>query len=328
MENKKDVGVFLEEKFLLEIMPSVDAEYIRIYIMAKYLSKKNGRTDVQTVSDALGMDRNLVYMAVRSFESKGVMSVGKDEIIDFDNDKKATAVTDRVAYVKGEVGAAIEADRSLADMLELAQKILGKMLSYPAIEKLYGLYDWLGMTPELILRLLEYCAEIDKKDMRYIEKVALSWHEMGISSVAQAEEYIKHQNYKRSYEYKIKSVLGIGDRALAVSEQKYIQQWYEAQMSVELVRFAYDYCVTKTGKYAVAYINKVLMAWHENGIKTPAQAKTEIEKFSAQRAENKSQAASAGRNSKKLEVYNSGRYDYDKIDALAREKLKKRLGKE
>lgn len=326
MEYIKDAGVYLDEKFLLEIMPKMDSEYIKIYIMAKYLSKKNGRTDVQTVCDALSLDRNLVYAALKAFETKGVLSIGTYEVITFDAGVKRTGVGEKSAYNKGEVGAAIEADKSLADMLTLAQKILGKMLSYPAIEKLYGLYDWLGMTPELILRLLEYCVELDKKDMRYIEKVALSWNEMGISSVAQAEEYIKLQNYRRSYEYKIKSVLGISDRALGASEKKYIEQWYDAQISVELVRFAYDYCIRKTGKYAAAYLNKVLMAWHEMGIKTPAQAQAEIEKYVSQRGADKPRGG--GKTGQTLEVYNSGRYDYDKIDALAREKLKKRLGKQ
>ena len=85
----------------------------------------------------------------------------------------------------------------------LHRKFLGKMLSYSAIEKLYGLYDWLGMPPDLIVRLLEYCVELGKKDMRYIEKVAVSWREMGIGTVAEAERYIERQNYKRTYVYQI-----------------------------------------------------------------------------------------------------------------------------
>lgn len=114
-----------------------------------------------------------------------------------------SAPEEHPSYLPGEVGAVVASDKQLSDLLAVAQKILGKMLSYSAIEKLYGLYDWLGMPPDLIVRLLEYCVELGKKDMRYIEKVAVSWREMGIGTVAEAERYIERQNYKRTYVYQI-----------------------------------------------------------------------------------------------------------------------------
>lgn len=318
MKNEKNMGVFVEEKFLLEIMPSLDVQYVKIYMMAKYLASKNNFvTDVQTVCDALGNDRKEVCEAFRVLAKEGALKMGTNETVAF-SDKGMTA----------SINTSSKPDRDLLDMLVMAERILGKMLSPVAVEKLYSFHDWLGMSPELILRLLEYCAEIDKKDIRYIEKVAISWNEQGIDTVARAETHIRNLNYRRSYEYKIRTVLGIGDRALGATEKKYIEQWYNDKISVELVSFAYDYCVAKTGKYAAPYLNKVIIAWYEMGIKTPEDAKRAIEKYSAERAAEREKASVGGKGKKTLEVYNSGRYDYDKIDALARAKLKKRIGKE
>lgn len=315
MKNENGAGIFLDESFLLEIMPEIDAEYIKIYIMARYLSAKNGgMTDVQTVCDALGADRGEVGEALRVLADKKAVNLGADETIRFENGEMYTSVSIKKTAVE-------EPNSRLADMLEVAQKILGKMLSAPSVMRLYDMYDE-GMSTELILRLLEYCAELGKKDMRYIEKVALSWREMGIETVAQAEKYINEQSYKKSYEYKIRSSFGIGDRALAASEKKYISAWGELGISVELAEFAYDYCVSKTGKFAMAYINRVLTAWNEMGIKTPETARAEIERYSAEYSR-----ARGAKSTKKAEVYNSGRYDYDEIDKLAREKLKNRIGK-
>lgn len=315
MKKEKGTGIFLDESFLLEVMPEIDAEYIKIYIMAMYLSQKNGGvTDVQTVCDALGADRSRVSAAFGVLADKKTVSVGENETIRFENGgaRKAAA---------RERAAAEESDERLENMLEVAQKILGKMLSATSVMRLYDMYDE-GMSTELILRLLEYCAELGKKDMRYIERVAVSWREMGIENAAQAEKYINEQSYKKSYEYKIRSLFGIGDRALAASEKKYISAWRELGISAELAEFAYDYCVSKTGKLAMAYINRVLTAWNEMGIKTPETAKAEIERYSAEYSR-----AREAKSTKKAEVYNSGRYNYDEIDKLAREKLKNRIGK-
>ena len=43
----------------------------------------------------------------------------------------------------------------------------------------------------LILILMEYCISKGKSDSRYIEKVALSWHDLKITTVEQAQNLIK-----------------------------------------------------------------------------------------------------------------------------------------
>lgn len=326
-----DRGVFLNEKFLLEMMPGIDGEYIKIYIFAKYLSEQNGgKTDLRALCSALSLEEKYAAGALRSLAQAGLIRLGANGTVTCCNIVRGeTSIADeKTVYLPGEVGAIIESDEKLSAMLEMAQKILGKLFSYSAIEKLYGLYDWLGMSPELILRLIEYCAELGKKDMRYIEKVAVSWKEMGICSVQSAEEYIKQQNYKRSYSYKVQKALGIENRRLTASEQKYIEAWYAHRISIELIEFAYDYAVSKTGKFAAAYINKVLISWAEAGITTPQQAQKSINQYSDEHSGKKTVAAADEKRTKKLEVYNSGRYNYDEIDALARQKLKRRLGKE
>lgn len=327
MEEK---GVFLDERTLLQALPGLDNGCVKLYIYIKYLAEKNGGgTSCKELSDFLSLDRNAVGDMARELAQHGLVQLEAQGRLTLCR-PGGTAVSlpeEPPSYQPGEVGAFIEADKHLSDMLAVAQKILGKMLSYPAIEKLYGLYDWLAMSPELILRLLEYCVELGKKDMRYIEKVALSWHEMGITTAADAELYIKRQNYKRSYVYQIQKEFGIADRKLTASELRYIGQWYTLGVSVELAAFAYDYGVTKTGKLAMAYINKVLTSWFEEGIRTPAQAQESLARHS-KKAEEKKAAKPKAYGGKAFEVYDSGRYDYDEIDALARRKLKKIIGKE
>lgn len=329
MAYTNDKGVFLAEDFLLNTMPGIKDEYIKIYIFSKYLAEKNnGKTDIVTISDALSLDMAIVRDAAHALAQISLIRLGANGVISFDKITDSIGLQyEKKSYMPGEVSKLIASNKELSDMLIIAQKILGRLLSYQAIEKLYSLYDWLGMSPELILRLLEYCAEIGKKDIRYIEKVAISWQEMGIVTTEAADEYIKIQNYKRSYCYKIQKLFGIDTRALTQSEQKYIDSWYAHKISPELVCFAYDYAVSKTGKLAMAYINTVLMSWNKSGITTVEQAQESIKCFGDQNSVKRDRRP-LNTNRKDLEVYNSGRYDYNEIDALARKKLKERLGKE
>ncbi|HIV02160.1 MAG TPA: DnaD domain protein [Candidatus Aphodoplasma excrementigallinarum] len=320
-------GVEIGGQALLRVLPGLDGECVKLYIYIKYLSEQNGgTTSVSEVGRFLSMPGERVGEAVRELVRQGLIRLGAQGSLSLCPEAGAHVplAEEAPSYRPGEVGAILESDKQLSDMLALAQKILGRTLSYSAIEKLYGLYDWLGMAPELILRLLEYCVELGKKDMRYIEKVALSWHEMGIGTVAEAERYIERQSYKRTYLYQIQKEFGIADRKLTASETRYIGEWYTMGVPVELAAFAYDYSVTKTGRLAMAYINKVLQAWMKEGIRTAEQAQESLKRRSA------AQQPQAGKQNqaKPFEVYGSGRYDYEEIDALARRKLKKMIGKE
>lgn len=329
MAYTKGSGVFLEENFLLEIMPGLTEIQIKIYIFAKYLAgKNNGKTDLQTISDALNIDVSLARDNAVLLARDGIIKLGANGLITINAlEFKADPIEEKKEYLPGEVGAIINSDKNLSDMLNIAQKILGRLLSYQAIEKLYSLYDWLGMDIDVILRLLEYCAELGKKNISYIEKVAVSWHEMGISTVDDAEEYIKHQNYKRSYVYKIQKLFGIDNRRLGASESKYIDSWYARGISAELASYAYDYSISKTGKFSMAYINKVLISWDDENIKTVKQAQDSLKRYSAQNEQK--QAPQQNKPVKNnFGVYNSGRYNFDELDVLARKKLKDRLGKE
>ena len=51
------------------------------------------------------------------------------------------------------------------------------------------LYDTLGMNIGLLEYLAEYCAQNGHTSVRYLETVALSWHEKGIRTALEAQEY-------------------------------------------------------------------------------------------------------------------------------------------
>lgn len=324
--------LLLSGQFISLLYKQANAEYIKVYLCALDLASKNGRrTSSRSIAEELSMPQQAVDKALVWCSELGMLAFLPDGGVEFGAmpEAKQRPAAKKLrgyphdtspSYSSAEVASVIESNNELSQMFSLAQTILGRTLSASSISVLYSLYDWLGMSPEVILMLLEHCAEIGKKDMRYIEKVAISWHEMGIDSTDAADAYIKAQNARHKYGYKIKKILGIEGRNFTASEQRYIDLWHETlDASPKLVAAAFDYCVKQTGKLSFAYMNKVLESWHKDGIKTPEQAAQSIERFNASR-----KPAASGAKSK-LEIYHSGRYDYDKIEKLAGQKMKNKL---
>ena len=76
-------------------------------------------------------------------------------------------------------------------ILYVAQYLLPGGVSRSHIQKFEYMVEYLGMSSELIEFLLDYCASIDKTSPRYIESVALDWHEKRIQTVKQAKNLIE-----------------------------------------------------------------------------------------------------------------------------------------
>ena len=76
-------------------------------------------------------------------------------------------------------------------ILYVAQYLLPGGVSRSHIQKFEYMVEYLGMSSELIEFLLDYCASIGKTSPRYIESVALDWHEKRIQTVKQAKSLIE-----------------------------------------------------------------------------------------------------------------------------------------
>lgn len=155
-----------------------------------------------------------------------------------------------------------------------AQKVLGHVLSSSDLKRLFGIYDYLALPPEVILMLLNHCVSISqgrRPSMRFIEKEAYTWANREIMSMEQAEEYIRSSRQRREDLGRIKESLGIRGRELTATEQKYISSWLDMGFGEDCIALAYDRTVTNTGALKWNYMNKILLSWNEKKLYSRAQ---------------------------------------------------------
>ena len=191
-------------------------------------------------------------------------------------------------------------------LVQEIQKRLNKMLTSDDLIKLFGIYDHLGLPPEVILQLVTYCIHENQRrygpgrvpTIRYIEKAAYTWEHEGIMSLEQAEAYIKKLDEKRSLLGEIKRVLQINDRALSSSEHKYVDSWLRYGYGPEAIELAYDRTVLKTGKLAWSYMDSIIGNWRTKGLFTAEDILEKDGKGTSAKKRTQPNAASASNASK------------------------------
>ena len=196
-----------------------------------------------------------------------------------------------------------------------AECIFGKTLSQSDMSTLLSFYDWLRLPLEVILMLLEHCADLSKTSMRYVEKVAISWADEGIDTIDKAKEYLVNSDKRAKINRKYKRMFSIVNRDLSDSEYAHIIQWTESmEMSQQLIKAAYEKTVLTTGGVSFPYMNGILQSWYKKGIKSVEE--TEAEKPPVR----KSSTPAMTKRERKVAETEWHDYDIEKLERAARKK--------
>lgn len=295
-------------KFVEDDMLGANGAYVKVYLYALGLASRGLSKENSDIAKALNLLESDVVNAFEYWSehnvlkyNQSIVSFTDEPLVKFEK-KKETADVLRI----------MTENKTLSELCQLAQGILGKTLNDADLETLYWFYDELGFSPEVISMLLEYCVSKNKRNMKYIEKVAIGWHENGITTMNAAETFISDEAEKNSYFYSLRKLFGIDNRNLSKSEESYLKAWRDDyDMSEEMVALAYEYCVMQTNKLSFPYMNSIIKRWYENNITTVPEAEQDRANF---RSSNKKKV-----NEKDFDVYSSN-VDYDEIEKIMNEK--------
>lgn len=232
----------------------------------------------------------------------------------------------RPAYTTEEISIYKKQSQEYSDLVQSAEEILGPIsLEYQKL--LYGLYDWLGMSFELIKCLLQYCAKQHKTSLRYIETTAIGWIEKdGITTVEEAQAKIEaDQRY-----YKVLKKLGIKRDIITPVDKAFIDKWIDTwAFDLEMVLKACEKTVTSISNPNLNYTDKILSAWQKDHIKTLEDIKIHDNAYQGKKAlESTSNKGSTWVTPKKKTRFNtmdSRTWDFEELDRLEDEYIDRKL---
>ena len=271
--------------FINKYMINANATYVKVYLYGLLKCYEESDVTNAEIAEALDILETDVNKAWRYWKKVGLVHSEKKGSLVFDiipaedvilskkEEKQEEAPKEEKAASVSmkDISRSMEINPSIKETITTAEKLLKKTLSQREITAIYNFMDWYGMSGEMVLVLLEYCINIDKTSFAYIEKVAASWNEQGINSLDGAVKVLNRQVKENKIQNRCKKMFGI-DRALSGTEAKYISSWvFEYSMSESMIKAAYERTVNNTGKLSFPYMNTIIKAWFEKGIKTVSQ---------------------------------------------------------
>lgn len=305
--------------FIEKYMPQARGEFIKIYLL---MLKHNICGELGVSSAILASSLNLlesdILNALEYWNELGVIKLNKiDNMGNFNVEFVDLNENTDVSPKQLDLLEALDSNNT-KDMLKDIEVLLGRPLSPNEMSIYLNWQREFGFSSELILILIEYCVSKGKSDHRYIEKVALAWHDQKITTIEQAQNLIKKTEDKWVNIRKVLTYLGINTTDIMKPQQDMIEKWLLIyKFPTEIIFKACDVCFERLNRADFKYIDGILTNWNKNDIKTLediALKDNKPNKASSYQKNNNYNNKSNGKTPLKFNNFEPREYDYDSLE--------------
>lgn len=298
--------------FIDKFMPKARGEYIKVYLLGlRYCLSGEIGINSSSIATSLHLLESDVMNAWNYWNDEGVIKISKiDNMGNFsieflDLNAQNIDSNDKINLLSELKNTAIK------DMMEDIQKLLARPLSNKEMTMYLSWLKDYDFTPELLLLLIQYSISKGKTDYRYIEKIAISWHDSKIKTVDDAQAFIKKHEDKWLKIKKILKYLGVQSNDVMKPQEQMIDKWLNVyKFSLEVIYKACDICFERLNKAEFKYIDGILNNWFTNDIKTLE----DIEKKDKIKPNFKKNKYNGNNKNDSFNNYEQRSYDYEDLE--------------
>ncbi|MCI9152082.1 MAG: DnaD domain protein [Lachnospiraceae bacterium] len=197
----------------------------------------------------------------------------------------------------------------IRELLFVTEHYLKRPLTPTDINTILFWYDELAFPEDLIEYLIEYCVGRSHTSLSYMNKVAISWKDTGITTLERA----KHTATAFSrLHFAVVRALGIQGRNLIPSETAMIQRWSKSYgFSLELIEEACRRTIAATHHPNFDYADGILKSWHQQKVHNLSDVSRLDQAFQKNRPSANTRRTAAPN---KFNNFSQRSYDYDKLE--------------
>ena len=172
-----------------------------------------------------------------------------------------------VKYSSKDVADIVNSQKEIKEMFSQLEVILKRNLRFSEQCGYINLVENYGFPVASVLMLVQYCEDIGKSSIRYVESIAESWFEQDITSYRQVEAEIIKLMKLHKIENKVAKIFGLTTNPTK-KQKEYISSWTELGFNIDMIQLAYEKCVDQINKLSFPYINKIITSWANDKIFT------------------------------------------------------------
>lgn len=256
--------------FITEYLPSMDGDYVKVYIYCLFLCKHNKQATVEEMSKKLEIDINKVKDAFAYMESLGVI-IRKDDgitLVDLKEKEINKIYRMKATSSPGEAILSSERSKKRSETITSINSTYFQGVMAPSwYTDIDAWFDRYKFDEDVMYALFRHCNEHKGLSKSYIVKVADNWYSKNIRNYFDLEKYLEEYQKFKDIRGKIIKKLKLG-RNLTDYEDEYVEKWImEYKFDFDIIELSLKKTAGKTSPN-IKYIDAILASWYEKGLKT------------------------------------------------------------
>lgn len=317
------------DDFIENYMPAANGDHVKIYLYLLHCLKSQKPLSISSLADLFQCKENDIVRALRYWEGKSLLHMeetpsGEIISVELAGTKPAapekekqlpemsvpSEIPQKRNYTPAET-AAFKQHSEVKELLFVCEQYIGKTLTMTDLQTLLYFYEELHFSTDLIEYLVEYSVSKGKRSLRYMEKVALSWHEKGISTVEEAK--LDSKPFPKEC-YLVLKAFGINNHDPLPTETAYVSRWMnELGFSAEIIVEACTRTMMQIHKPEFNYADKILSGWKAANVRHLSDIKT-LDSERKNRAAEKKPAAQDKPFTTRFHNFEQHSYDFDELE--------------
>ena len=205
---------------------------------------------------------------------------------------------------------AFKSEGRTEELIAVTESYIGRTISPSDLRSLLYIHKELSFDFEMIDLLLQYCVSKNKKSFNYIESIAVSWYEQGITTPKQAKSGISRFD-KNILD--VMAALGKNGNP-TIKETEFINRWFGTYgFSKEMILAACERTVMKTDTDRFPYTEGIMSKWKQQGFTTLAEVNEAEENYRKSRKNPTPHLSSEKKENSGFHKFSKSGYDFDAL---------------
>jgi len=319
---RKNAVTMVSNLFIDSYMATANGEYVKVYLyLLRHLGSENQEITISSLADVFEHTEKDIFRALVYWEKAGLLSLTYSEggeilaveILDVMNKKAGHKEYPQPAPKTSKKLAELQKNEEFSRLMYIAQQYMGTTIKPTDCDIFANLYTGLHFSVELLEFLIELSVSNGHISVRYMESVALDWHQRGITTVEEAREYASSYNKESLI---VMKAFGLSNRRPVTIEKNMIDKWFHTYgFCAGVITEACSRTIAKIHQPSFEYADKILSTWKEQGVKTKEDIEALDIKFKnlEKQTKSKPQKGTSPKQGNKFHNFPQRNYDYDEL---------------
>ncbi|NLU52566.1 MAG: DnaD domain protein [Clostridiaceae bacterium] len=317
-EMVKDIllsDTLIPDLFLSDIMPRIPSDAVKVYLYCVFLCKYRKEVHPEDLAAKLNLTIDAVNASFVILEQEGLIVRTPNVVTICDikemelNKLYKRKTTSDIDAALSKSAANIRRNQCIDSINRMFFHGLMAPSWYTAIDSWFESYHF---DEDVMVSLFKYCYDNNALNVKYIEKVAATWAQKGISNHWDLEKYMEELEKIKAAGKKISRALRLG-RNITTFEEEYLEIWLnEYKFDMAIIEEALKKTAGKPHP-SFKYLHGILSAWYNDGIRSIDQLKSYLEAASY-----KGQSSEASDKVSRRDNFQQRQYDDEFYDRLNR----------